>query len=159
MPLTLDVDSVAFAVVHLTVLEGLVVWQPDLTLLLVKATKMIAFSLLCSSQVILLRFCFQHSLFLAAHFSCLWPLVRLLFVVSASWHLLHCLQVAMKNADGQKKVCEAVMECLRLMCVYSGYIHAYAAMAGAPFSVLLVVSERHEAVSWKQNIACMHPYS
>lgn len=41
------------------------------------------------------------------------------------------------------------MECLRLMCVYSGYIHAYAAMAGAPFSVLLVVSERHEAAGIK----------
>ncbi|CDJ51442.1 hypothetical protein, conserved [Eimeria brunetti] len=59
------------------------------------------------------------------------------------------ITMAMKNADGQKKVCEAVMECLRLTCVYSGYIHAYAAMAEAPFSILLVVSERHEPASVK----------
>ncbi|CDJ28818.1 uncharacterized protein EMH_0002270 [Eimeria mitis] len=58
---------------------------------------------------------------------------------------------AMKNADGQKKVCEAVMECLRLTFVYSGYIHAYAALAEAPFSVLLVVSERHEAAAIKES--------
>ena len=52
----------------------------------------------------------------------------------------------METADGQKKVCEAVLECLRLTCVYSAYIHAYPAMDNAPFSVLLVVLERHDPV-------------
>lgn len=65
----------------------------------------------------------------------------------------------MENANGKKRVCEAVMEFLRLACVYSGYIHAYAAMAQAPFSVLLVVSERHEAVSWAYNLPCMYQLS
>ncbi|OEH76446.1 hypothetical protein cyc_04833 [Cyclospora cayetanensis] len=54
------------------------------------------------------------------------------------------LSLAMGNPDGQKKVCEAVLECLRLTCAYSAYIHCYAAMEKAPFSVLLVVCERHE---------------
>ncbi|CDI77750.1 hypothetical protein, conserved [Eimeria praecox] len=59
------------------------------------------------------------------------------------------ITAAMKSADGQKKVCEAVMEFLRLTCAYSGYIHAYGAIAHAPFSVLLVVSERHDAAGIK----------
>ena len=66
-----------------------------------------------------------------------------------------CVQLAMKSPDGQKKVCEAVMECLRLACAYSAYIHAYPAMDQAPFSVLLLVLERHEPVRWCSLLAAV----
>lgn len=54
----------------------------------------------------------------------------------------------MQNAEGQKRVCEAVLECLRLTCAYSAYIHTYAPLAAAPFSILMIVVERHESVSF-----------
>nr|AET50788.1 hypothetical protein [Eimeria tenella] len=60
------------------------------------------------------------------------------------------IQMAMKNADGQKKVCEAVLECLRLTCSYSAYIHAFPDLIRAPFSILLLVLERHEPASIKE---------
>ncbi|KAL8436627.1 hypothetical protein ACSSS7_001557 [Eimeria intestinalis] len=49
--------------------------------------------------------------------------------------------LAMNTPDGQKKVCEAVMECLRLTSAYSAYIHTYPGMAVAPFSVALVAAD------------------
>ncbi|KAL8424438.1 hypothetical protein Efla_001040 [Eimeria flavescens] len=61
------------------------------------------------------------------------------------------ITAAMSTADGQKKVCEAVMEFLRLISVYSGYFHTYPGMARAPFSVLLVVQERHKPSSIKDD--------
>ncbi|KAL8443038.1 hypothetical protein Emag_006144 [Eimeria magna] len=57
--------------------------------------------------------------------------------------------LAMSTPDGQKKVCEAVMEFLRLISAYSAYIHAYPGMALAPFSVVLVVVERHKPANIK----------
>ncbi|CDJ67053.1 hypothetical protein, conserved [Eimeria necatrix] len=60
------------------------------------------------------------------------------------------IPMAMKNADGQKKVCEAALECLRLTCSYSAYIHAFPDLVRAPFSILLLVLERHEPGSIKE---------
>ncbi|KAL8271521.1 hypothetical protein Esti_004556 [Eimeria stiedai] len=59
------------------------------------------------------------------------------------------ITLAMSTPDGQKKVCEAVMEFLRLISAYSAYIHTYPGMALAPFSVVLVVLERHKPADVK----------
>ncbi|KAL8446323.1 hypothetical protein Emed_005060 [Eimeria media] len=59
------------------------------------------------------------------------------------------ITLAMNTPDGQKKVCEAVMEFLRLISAYSAYIHAFPGMAVAPFSVALVVVERHKPANIK----------
>lgn len=56
------------------------------------------------------------------------------------------VQAAMATPEGQVRVCEAVLECVRLICSYSAYLHAYSALTSAPFSVLLLVSERHSRV-------------